>query len=94
MVGLRDRALIGLLVFTFARIGAAVDMTVRRLLAAPVASGGGSTKKGGKEHSMPCHNHLETYLPDYLEAAKIADDRVDALFRTTVRRTGVLTIAR
>ena len=40
---------------------------------------------------MPCHHHLETYLRDYLEAAKIADDRVDALFRTTVRRTGVLT---
>ena len=40
---------------------------------------------------MPCHHHLETYLRDYIEAAKIADDREDPLFRTTVRRTGVLT---
>jgi integrase/recombinase XerD len=40
---------------------------------------------------MPCHHHLETYLQDYIEAARIADDRGGALFRTTVRRTGVLT---
>jgi site-specific recombinase XerD len=60
MVGLRDRALIGLLVFTFARIGAALGMTVadvywqhRRLWVR-------LHEKGGKEHSMPCHHNLET----------------------------------
>jgi integrase/recombinase XerD len=47
-------------------------------------------EKGGKEHSMPCHHHLETYLQDYIEAARLADDREGPLFRTTVRRTGVL----
>lgn len=40
---------------------------------------------------MPCHHHLENYLQDYIEAAKLADDRAGALFRTTVGRTGVLT---
>ncbi len=91
VVGQRDRALIALLVFTFARIGAALGMTVadvywqhRRLWVR-------LHEKGGKEHAMPCHHHLETYLQDYIEAAKIADDRGGALFRTTVRRTGVLT---
>jgi len=73
------------------RIGAALGMTVadvywqhRRLWVR-------LHEKGGKEHSMPCHHHLETYLQDYIEAAKIADDRGGAPFGTTVPRTGVLT---
>jgi site-specific recombinase XerD len=91
VVGLRDRALIGLLVFTFARIGAALRMTVadvywqhRRLWVR-------LHEKGGKEHAMPCHHNLETYLQDYIEAAGLAGDREGALFRTSYRRTGVLT---
>jgi site-specific recombinase XerD len=91
VVGLRDRALIGLLVFTFARIGAALGMTVadvywqhRRLWVR-------LHEKGGKEHAMPCHHNLETYLQDYIEAAGLAGDRDGALFRTSYRRTGVLT---
>src|SRR3984893_11686635 len=91
VVGLRDRALIGLLVFTFARIGAALGMTVvdvywqhRRLWVR-------LHEKGGKEHSMPCHHNLETYLQDYIEAAGLVGDREGPLFRTTFRRTGVLT---
>src|SRR5271166_2818689 len=91
VVGSRDRALIGLLVFTFARIGAALGMTVadvywqhRRLWVR-------LHEKGAKEHSMPCHRHLETYLQDYIEAGRLAGDREGRLFRTTFRRTGVLT---
>jgi site-specific recombinase XerD len=91
VVGLRDRALIGLLVFTFARIGAALGMTVadvywqhRRLWVR-------LHEKGGKEHSMPCHHNLETYLHDYIEAAGLADDKEGPLFRTSYRRTGTLT---
>jgi site-specific recombinase XerD len=87
VVGQRDRALVGLLVFTFARIGAALGMTVadvywqhRRLWVR-------LHEKGGKEHSMPCHHSLETYLQDYIEAAGIGGDREGALFRTALRRT-------
>jgi site-specific recombinase XerD len=40
---------------------------------------------------MPCHHNLETYLQDYIEAAGLAGDREGALFRTSYRRTGVLT---
>ena len=91
VVGMRDRALIGLLVFTFARIGAALDMTVADLYWQHRRLWVRLHEKGGKEHSMPCHHHLETYLQDYIEAAGIAADREGALFRTTVWRTGVLT---
>src|ERR1700675_3702911 len=82
VVGLRDRALIGLLVFTFARIGAALGMTVadvywqhRRLWVR-------LREKGGKEHAIPCHHHLETYFQDYIEAAGLAGDREGPLCRT------------
>ena len=91
VVGFRDRALIGLLVFTFARIGAALGMTVddvywqRRRLWVRLH------EKGGKQHSMPCHHNLETYLQDYIEAAGLARDREGPLFRTSYRRTGLLT---
>jgi integrase/recombinase XerD len=91
VVGLRDRALIGLLVFTFARIGAALGMTVadvywqhRRLWVR-------LHEKGGKQHNMPCHHHLESYLQDYIETARLAGDREGPLFRTAYRRTGTLT---
>jgi integrase len=40
---------------------------------------------------MPCHHNLETYLQDYIEAAGLAGDREGSLFRTSYRRTGLLT---
>src|SRR5262245_18918802 len=40
---------------------------------------------------MSCHHNVETYLQDFIEAACIAGDPDGPLFRTTVRRTGVLT---
>lgn len=58
VVGMRDRALIGLLVFTFARIGAALDMTVADLYWQHRRLWVRLHEKGGKEHSMPCHHHL------------------------------------
>jgi site-specific recombinase XerD len=91
VVGRRDRALMALLVYTFARIGAALGMNVgdvywqqRRLWVR-------LHEKGGKEHAMPCHHHLESYLQDYIEAAGIAEDREGAVFRTATAWTGVLT---
>jgi integrase/recombinase XerD len=91
VVGLRDRALIALLTFTFARIGAALRMNVidvywqhRRLWVR-------LHEKGGKQHCMPCHHHLESYLQDYIERAGLAGQDEQPLFRTAVRRTKVLT---
>jgi integrase/recombinase XerD len=49
------------------------------------------TRKGGKEHDVPCHHRLEQYLHDYLEAAGIGDDVDSYLFRSAGRKTGQLT---
>jgi integrase len=48
-------------------------------------------EKGGKEHALPCHHNLESYLQDYIEAAGLAGDKEGRLFRTAYRRTGTLT---
>jgi len=90
-VGLRERALISLLVLTFARIGAALGMTVEDVYWQHRRLWVRLHEKGGKEHAMPCHHNLETYLQDYIEGAGLACDREGALFRTSYRRTGALT---
>jgi len=45
-------------------------------------------QKGGKEHEVPCHHTLETYLDAYIAAAGIASDPDGPLFRTSGRKTG------
>jgi integrase len=87
--GLRDRALIGLMVFSFARIGAALGMKVEDVFTQNRRLWVRLCEKGGKAHAMPCHHNLETYLTAYIEGAGI--DPKGALFRTIGRGTGLLT---
>jgi integrase len=62
VVSLRDRALIGLLVFIFARIGAALGMTVADVYWQHRCLWVRLHEKGGKQHNMPCYHHPENYL--------------------------------
>jgi site-specific recombinase XerD len=91
LVGLRDRALIGLMVFSFARIGAALGMRVEDVFTQNRRLWVRLREKGGKAHAMPCHHNLETYLLAYIEGAGLADDPKGPLFRTIGRGTGLLT---
>jgi site-specific recombinase XerD len=91
IVGLRDRALIALLTFTFARIGAALRMNVEDVYWQHRRLWVRLHEKGSKQHCMPCHHHLESYLQDYIERAGLAGQDDKPLFRTTVRRTKLLT---
>jgi site-specific recombinase XerC len=90
-VGLRDRALIGLMVFSFARIGAALGMKVEDVFTQNRRRWVRLREKGGKAHAMPCHHNLETYLLAYIEGAGLAEDPKGPLFRTIGRGTGLLT---
>ncbi|MBT9293095.1 tyrosine-type recombinase/integrase [Prosthecodimorpha staleyi] len=89
--GLRDRALIGLMVYSFARIGAALAMKVEDVYVQDRRLWVRLHEKGGKRHEMPCHHNLEAWLHAYLDGAGIADDRRGPLFRTLGRGTGQLT---
>ena len=91
VVGLRDRALMGLMVYTFARVGAAIRMLVEDVYVQGRRTWVRLHEKGGKLHEMPCHHKLEEYLHAYMEAAGIATDKKGFLFRTASRRTGKLT---
>jgi integrase/recombinase XerD len=88
--GLRDRALIGLMVYTFARVGAVVSMRVEDYFVQGRRGWVRLHEKGGKEHEMPAHHNLDRYLEAYIAAAGIAQDRKGSLFRTTNGRSGEL----
>jgi integrase/recombinase XerD len=89
-VGLRDRALIGVMVYTFARVSAAVSMTVGDYFPEGKRWWIRLHEKGGKEHVVPAHHSLEAYLDAYLKGAGVGADRETPLFRT-VDRSGFLT---
>jgi site-specific recombinase XerC len=89
--GLRDRALIGLMVYSFARIGAAIGMAVEDVYAQNRRLWVRLREKGGKRQSMPCHHNLEEYLIGYLDGTGLRDDPKGPLFRTIGRGTGKLT---
>jgi hypothetical protein len=56
LIGLRDRALIGLMVYTFARVGATIQMRVEDVYIQGRRTWVRLHEKGGKEHEMPCHH--------------------------------------
>jgi site-specific recombinase XerD len=89
--GLRDRALIGLMVYSFARIGAALGMAVEDVYTQNRRLWVRLREKGGKRHAMPCHHNLEEYLIAYLDGASLRDNPKEPLFRTIRRGTGKLT---
>jgi len=82
LVGLRDRALIGLMVFSFARVGAVVGMDVEDYFQKGKRWWFRLHEKGGKYHEVPAHHKAEEYLDIYLEAADIASAKKTPLFRT------------
>lgn len=90
-IGLRDRALIALMVYSFGRIGAALAMRVEDVFVQNRRLWVRLREKGGKRHEMPCHHTLEEYLHAYLDGAGIADDAKGPLFRTIGRGTQRLT---
>jgi integrase len=82
---LRDRALIGTLTYSFARIGAALKLKVEDFRPSGTGWQIHLHEKGGKEHRMPCHHALAEMLNAYIAAAAIAEDRKGWLFRTSPR---------
>lgn len=91
LVGLRDRALIAVMVYSFARVNAVLGMKVKDYFVQGRRGWVRLHEKGGKQHEVPCHHNLETYLDAYISAAGIEDDAEGPLFRTAFGRTGLLT---
>jgi integrase/recombinase XerD len=90
-VGLRDRALIAVMTYTFARINAVVAMRVEDYFPNGKRWWVRLQEKGGKRHEMRAHHMLEQFLDEYLAATGIRDDDKTPLFRSAAGRTGMLT---
>ena len=88
IAGLRDRALIGLMVYSFARIGAATAMRVEDVFVQNRRLWLRLHEKGGKAHVMPCHHTLEAFLDAYLDASGLRHEPKAPLFPTIRRGSG------
>ncbi len=88
--GLRDRALIALMTYSFARIGAALAMRVEDVFTQNRRLWVRLHEKGGKRHEMPCHHHLEDYLDAYIDGCGLREQPKALLFRTIGRGTKTL----
>ncbi len=91
IAGLRDRALIGVMLYAFGRVGAVVAMNAedycghgrRWLFRLHV--------KEGRLHEMPAHHKARQYMDAYLDRANIRKQQGNPLFRTLDRRRRLTT---
>jgi len=85
IVGLRDRALIALMCYTFARVSAMVHMRVEDYYQNGKRWWIRLHEKGGKRHEVPAHHNAESYLDAYIDAVGIWDEKKTPLFRSVDR---------
>jgi integrase/recombinase XerD len=92
MVGLRDRAIIGVLIYTAARGGAVAKLRLRDFYSDGRQWLFRFDEKGGKVRNIPARHDLEGFVLDYIRTAGIEGDSSDTfLFRTAKGRTKELT---
>ena len=82
VVGLRDRALLGVLVYSFARVSAAVSLRVADYYTQSRRSFFRLHEKGGRYNVVPAHHTAQAYVHAYLTAVGIGEDRRGPLFRS------------
>lgn len=86
LVGLRDRALIAVMVYSFARVGAVVRMRVGDYYQDGTRWWLRLHEKGGRLHQVPAHHNAAAYLDAYVTAAGIAGEKKSALFRSATKQ--------
>ena len=83
--GVRDRALLGTMVYSFARVGAVVGMNVEDYYRQGKRRWLRLDEKRGKFHEVPAHHKAEEYLDAYLGAAGIGNEKGAPLWRSMSR---------
>lgn len=89
IVGLRDRALIGTMLYSLARVGAVIRMTRADYQNRGKVDWLRLHEKGGKFHEVPAHHLVQEWMDAYLDMAAISD-KTSPLFQS-VDRSGQLT---
>jgi len=93
LIGLRDRALIGLMCYSFARVSAVANMNVGDYYQQGKRSWIRLHEKGGKFHEVPAHHNAEQYLDLYITKAEIGDGKKMPLFRSAIGKSHALSTA-
>lgn len=89
VVGLRDRALIAVMIYTAVRAGAVAKLRRRDFFSDDQQSIFRFDKKNNKIRDIPAHHNVEGFIREYLVAAEAAPND-GPLFRSAQRRTGKL----
>jgi site-specific recombinase XerD len=87
VVGLRDRAILAVMIYTFARVGAVVALNLEDYFPQKKRWWLRLREKNGKINEMPCHHKLEAYLDAYIDVAGIEEDCKGPLFRAAIGKT-------
>ena len=90
-IGLRDRALIGIMIFTFARVSAVLGMSVSDYYRSGKRAWIRLHEKGGKFLEVPAHHKARAFLEEYISRAELRSDPSGPLFRAGNRRSSELT---
>lgn len=92
VVGLRDRAVIAILIYTAARVGAVAKLRRCDFYFSGEQYQLRFDEKGSKSREIPVRQDLQRFIREYIEAACLEySDKSSLLFRTTIRRTRQLT---
>lgn len=84
--GLRDRALIGVMLYSFARIGAVTNMKVGDYIQMGKRVVFRLYEKGGKLREVPANHKAQEYVDAYIAAAGLSGQSEKPLFQTFTRR--------
>ena len=85
IIGLRDRALIAVMFYTFGRVGAVASLTVGDYFHMGRRSFIRLNEKGGKVIDVPVHHKAQEHLDAYISSAGIKEEDSSPLFRTINR---------
>jgi integrase len=91
LMGLRDRALIATILYTFARVGAATALKVEDYYTVGRDNWLRLQEKGGRDNCVLVSYALGDYLNAYIDAAGIASDLKGPIFRTSLANANRLT---
>ena len=92
IVGLRDRAIIAIMIYTAARVGAVAALRRSDFYNLGDQHCLRFSEKGGKSREIPVRHDLQHFIGDYLAAGGTAyAAKSKPLFRTTIRKTKKLT---
>ena len=84
LVGLRDRALLSVMVYSFARVSAVVGMRRQDYFLQGTRGWLRLHEKGGKRHDVPAHHRAEAAVDAYLVAGGVEDAKAP-LFQSVDR---------